>query len=236
MSRSPQPPIGTPRAADGERGRTARLLGHAWAYELLQFAVGSHRSHALFVAEYVRARADDRILDLGCGPGHIVRALPTYVDYVGVDSNEAYIESARARWGIRGTFRVADAREPLVFDKPFDIVLAMGVLHHLDDAGCSRLLDNAMSVLAPGGTVRRHRPRALRAAEQGGPLAHSARSRKPCEERRRLRGAGARLVRCSRGRSPDGSAPCSVYPRDSELLTAHAPMTPRRGSAVPSRS
>ena len=151
MSRSPQPPIGTPRAADGERGRTARLLGHAWAYELLQFAVGSHRSHALFVAEYVRARADDRILDLGCGPGHIVRALPTYVDYVGVDSNEAYIESARARWGIRGTFRVADAREPLVFDKPFDIVLAMGVLHHLDDAGCSRLLDNAMSVLVPEG-------------------------------------------------------------------------------------
>jgi 2-polyprenyl-3-methyl-5-hydroxy-6-metoxy-1,4-benzoquinol methylase len=138
---------------DGQPTGASRVLGHAWAYELLQIAVGSHRSHESFVTEYVRPRPGNRILDLGCGPGNILRALPATVDYVGVDSSEVYIEAAKARWSDRGAFCAADGREPLAFDLPFDIVLAMGVLHHLDDAGCSRLLANTVSVLAPMGRL-----------------------------------------------------------------------------------
>jgi SAM-dependent methyltransferase len=129
------------------------LLGRAWAYELLQFAVGSNRSHASFVDTYVAPSSGSRILDLGCGPGHILRALPVDIDYVGVDSSAAYIASAKAKWSDRGVFRLGDVRESIEVEGYFDIVLAMGVLHHLDDVGCSRLLENAGAVLAEAGRV-----------------------------------------------------------------------------------
>ena len=112
----------TPPYGDG----VGRVLNQAWAYELLQRAAGSNRSHVSFVTEYVKLRPGDRILDVGCGPGHILRALPPDVEYVGIDPDARYIESARAHWSDRGVFHVADGRDSYSSDRPFDIVLAMG--------------------------------------------------------------------------------------------------------------
>jgi SAM-dependent methyltransferase len=130
-----------------------RLLDRAYVYRLLQDAVGSNRSHARFVSEYVKPKDGDRILDLGCGPGHILLALPPDVDYVGVDSSPDYIREARTKWGTRGEFRLADGRDPLSSDAPFDIVLVMGLLHHLDDAGCTIVFRNAATALARSGRL-----------------------------------------------------------------------------------
>jgi 2-polyprenyl-3-methyl-5-hydroxy-6-metoxy-1,4-benzoquinol methylase len=130
-----------------------RVLAHAWAYELLQVAVGSRRSHDAFVTQYVRPTVGARILDLGCGPGHVLKALPADVEYVGIDSQSRYIDAAREHWGERGTFRVADGRDGLGPDSSFDIVLGMGILHHLDDAGCRALLHNAAGALVPAGRL-----------------------------------------------------------------------------------
>src|SRR5262245_55988684 len=65
---------------DERRSGIRRVLGYARAYELLQHAVGSRRSHVTFVTDYVRPRPGDRILDLGCGPAHILEALPSGVE------------------------------------------------------------------------------------------------------------------------------------------------------------
>jgi SAM-dependent methyltransferase len=132
-------------------GDVRGFLSRGWAYERLQTAVGSNRSHARFLAEYVEPRYGERLLDLGCGPAHILGALPAGVAYVGVDPSDAYIDRAKRRWGDRGEFRVGDGREPLGSKASFDVVLAMGVLHHLDDAGCAALIGNAARSLAPGG-------------------------------------------------------------------------------------
>jgi SAM-dependent methyltransferase len=138
------------RSHRGLRG----ILARAWVYELLQIVVGANRSHASFLAEYVRPRPGDRILDLGCGPGHILRALPPEIDYVGIDSSPDYVEAARKEWGDRAEFRLADVRDPFgPEEESFDIVLVMGVLHHLDDAGCRDVFRNAASVLRPAGRL-----------------------------------------------------------------------------------
>lgn len=130
-----------------------RVLAWARAYELLQVFVGSNDSHRRFVAEHVRPGSGARLLDVGCGPGHILRALPTDVHYVGVDASADYIEAARRDWGHRAEFHCARADELDLGGRRFDVVVAMGLLHHLDDAECAALIGFAQASLDPGGRL-----------------------------------------------------------------------------------
>jgi SAM-dependent methyltransferase len=132
-------------------GGTRRLLALPSLYELLQVAVGSNTSHERFVAEYVRPRPGDRVLDVGCGTGRVLRAFPPGVAYLGLDTSADYIRTARETWGDRGEFRCVDVREATIPDHAFDLVMTMGVLHHLDDAGCVALVSLAARSLTPEG-------------------------------------------------------------------------------------
>ena len=106
-----------------------------------------------FVADFIRPREGDRVLDIGCGTGVMLKYLPR-VEYVGFDMSPQYIAACRARYGSRGTFfceRVT--RDVLRGHQPFDIVLAVGILHHLDDAEATDLFALAHSALRPNGRL-----------------------------------------------------------------------------------
>jgi SAM-dependent methyltransferase len=135
---------------DGSGG-TRRLLAVPRLYELLQVAVGSNASHRRFVSEYLRPRPGDRVLDVGCGTGRVLRALPPGVSYLGLDASPEYIRAAREAWGDRGEFRCVDVREAALPESSFELVMTMGVLHHLDDEGCAGLASLAARSLTPGG-------------------------------------------------------------------------------------
>ena len=69
-------------------------------------------------------------------------------------SAPAYVRAARARYGERGIFRQADVLDVDLSGEPrFDIVIAMGILHHLDDVRATRLVEMARAVLVPGGRL-----------------------------------------------------------------------------------
>lgn len=103
--------------------------------------------------ERLGAKAGERLLDVGCGPAYYLADLPR-LEYFGFDTDSTYIAHARARFGDRGTF----FDEPFTEEKarelgPFDGVLLMGLLHHLDDDSCHRLLSTLATSLKPGGRV-----------------------------------------------------------------------------------
>jgi SAM-dependent methyltransferase len=111
------------------------------------------RLHDIFLNEFARACSGERILDLGCGCGDALATLPE-VEYVGLDSNRGYIERARRRWGSRGEFHVADFERPQSLDYGrFDLVLGMGVLHHLSDGAARTFLSLAAESVAPEGRL-----------------------------------------------------------------------------------
>jgi len=128
-----------------------RALARPSVYGVVQRVVrgGAHR---LFVEEYVRPRPGERVLDIGCGPAGILEHLHG-LDYLGIDQSEAYVKAARRRYGGRAAFVCSPVSTAAVEPESFDLAIAYGVLHHLDDAGAADLYSLAHRALRPGGRL-----------------------------------------------------------------------------------
>lgn len=103
-------------------------------------------------------------LDIGCGNGRLAERLDREgrrLNYAGIDASRELIEIAVARRSrfvnVSAEFRVAELTEPnwdrnLPF-APFDIAVALAVLHHIPSFALRRdVLKGIHSLLAPGGT------------------------------------------------------------------------------------
>ena len=105
------------------------------------------------MAKFVRPQSDANVLDIGCGPADIIECLPG-VSYWGFDISPAYINQAKKKYGKVGHFFCKElTAEDLEYLPRFDIALAIGVLHHLDDTDAGILLDLVHRALKPGGRL-----------------------------------------------------------------------------------
>ncbi len=130
-----------------------RLLGIPKLYSAFSRAAGGD-ARIVYAREYIRAFPEARVLDIGCGTADILEFLPSGIEYVGFDASESYIESARSRFGPRGQFYCADVASQVgKAAVDFDIVLANGVLHHLDDDEAVDLFRIARNALKTGGRL-----------------------------------------------------------------------------------
>ena len=121
-------------------------------YNLFQDAIGGNALRRSFIESHVRAKAGDKVIDIGCGAAEILRWLPD-VDYLGFDVNPACIASAERMYAGKGTFVVGDT-ESLWEDPRFrdaDIVIGLGILHHLSDNEAAHCLRFAHRALREGG-------------------------------------------------------------------------------------
>ncbi len=90
-----------------------------------------------------------RVLEVGCGFGGLIAALPG-VRKVGVDISPRMIEKARARHPEVELF-VADVEHDELPAGPFDTIVLSDVVGHLDDI--QRALERLSPLLAPGGRL-----------------------------------------------------------------------------------
>lgn len=121
-------------------------------YARCQNLLGGPRSRRKLVEQYIRPAGGMRILDLGCGPAMILDYLPDNIYYVGVDLSTAYTEAARNKYGQRASFYClpVESMEDAGF-AGFDLVMGLGVLHHLDDVQARRFFAIAASSLKENG-------------------------------------------------------------------------------------
>jgi SAM-dependent methyltransferase len=99
------------------------------------------------------------MLDVGTGTGHMLRRFARLFDnVVAVDHSEGMLDAARAttkRLGFSNVdFVAADAHDFLAREeRRFDLITAVGFLHHLQPASLASLLGLAQHRLAPGGVL-----------------------------------------------------------------------------------
>jgi trans-aconitate methyltransferase len=104
--------------------------------------------HGASLIELLRPGAGERVLDLGCGTGHLTaRIAEVGTEVVGIDSSPEMIAEAR-RLFPANRFEVADARD-FAFDEPFDAVFSNAVLHWVKPP--ERAVDCVRRALRPGG-------------------------------------------------------------------------------------
>lgn len=130
-----------------------KLLAIPAIYSLFRKFIGRDSVRRQYAESHIRAQVGQHVLDIGCGTGDILDFLPD-VDYVGFDIDPDYIRAAQQRYGSRGTFFCEPVGEGMNAPAAsFDIVIAHGLLHHLDDEEAIALFRIARKALKPGGRL-----------------------------------------------------------------------------------
>lgn len=122
------------------------------------FFLGRHRR---LLAEFVTlsgARPGDHALDIGCGPGKLVRALgaatgPTGAA-VGVDpSATAVADNSERDSAAHHRYVVGPAQSLPLSDAEFDVVTCTFVMHHIPESQRDAAIAEMWRVLRPGGRL-----------------------------------------------------------------------------------
>lgn len=116
------------------------------------FLSGRDRAAALAI-DLSGLRRDERLVDVGCGPGVAARrAEELGATVVGVDPAPVMLRVARLRWVRSGIdWRVGTAEGLPVDAGSADVVWSLSTVHHWADLDAG--LDEVVRVLAPGGRL-----------------------------------------------------------------------------------
>ncbi|MBI2818171.1 MAG: methyltransferase domain-containing protein [Acidobacteria bacterium] len=102
------------------------------------------------VVELLAARKGERILDLGCGTGHLTHQIAlSGAEVIGLDRSSEMIEQARKAYP-QITFVLGDGYD-FRFDEPFEAVFSNAALHWMTRPGA--VADCISRALKPGGRL-----------------------------------------------------------------------------------
>ena len=103
-----------------------------------------------------------KILDVGCGSGHLVEALHQTgktVEYIGVDISTGLLSEAKTCFGsqyhnVKCQWQEGDMDDLDFIDESFDVICVIASIHHLPSARARmKVVRKLYSLLKPGGYV-----------------------------------------------------------------------------------
>lgn len=122
--------------------------GPQWNAELYDDKHSFVWKMAAGLLDLLAAKPGERILDVGCGTGHLTAQIAeTGAHVTGIDASSTMIQQAREKYpSLR--FEVMDARE-IAFPQPFDAAFSNATLHWIKEP--SRVVAGIAKALKPGG-------------------------------------------------------------------------------------
>lgn len=130
-----------------------KLVTFPWFYESFQNLLGAQQARKCFFGEWVQTQDNSNVLELGCGPTSSL-AFIRYHSYHGIDINPQHIAQHQSKISPTVHFETGAAQDVVPhLSKTFDVVLALGFLHHLNDKSVTDLLDAAIEKLRQNGSI-----------------------------------------------------------------------------------
>jgi ubiquinone/menaquinone biosynthesis C-methylase UbiE len=134
--------------------KLAQIFDNAKLYEIFQTTVLRKKTKTVIRDEIVRPEKVVKVLDFGCGIGyHSELFMSSY--YLGVEPLKACIDTANRKYAnSRVEFELGDHKSLEVLPAgSFDLVIAIGVLHHIDDNILKEFVTEAFRILTPQGKL-----------------------------------------------------------------------------------
>jgi trans-aconitate methyltransferase len=137
---------------DDSPGDPTEDARNEWDPEAYDDDTGFVHEYGGSVVDLLEPQPGERVLDLGCGTGHLTADIAERVGEsgvaVGVDASAEMVDRARERYpDLR--FTVADARE-YAPDRPFDGVFSNAALHWIPREDQSAVAERVAALLDPG--------------------------------------------------------------------------------------
>ena len=119
--------------------RMGSVLESPRVYLAYQWLVGGLRARHKCIREYIPPEPGLTVLDIGCGPGYVITDFREPV-YHGFDISPQYINWAKEKYPEWHFYCQEFDQSALDWLPRADVVLMMGLIHHLDDATSLSLL------------------------------------------------------------------------------------------------
>ena len=119
------------------------LLSHPVFFNGIRAIIaGDQRKTKEFVKNNLMKYGVKTVLDVGCGTGDFVEAMPGDIAYLGIDMNKKYIAFAKKEFKQKNIkFVVKDVTQKSFYaNKKFDAVIFVSMLHHLSDDELAEML------------------------------------------------------------------------------------------------
>ena len=128
--------------------------------DILNFPLVYKLSQKIFLADNFRKKVlhellndkIDSILDIGCGPGNMIKYI-SFNDYYGFDTDVNYINYAKKKYNNCNFFCELFTEHSLKKIKKVDVVLLFGLLHHLTNDEAIKLIELIKLSLNPKGKI-----------------------------------------------------------------------------------
>lgn len=134
--------------------KIANVFNSAKLYGAFQFAVAKKNTHNVIKDEIIRPDEVSVVLDFGCGIGYHSKMFPSAM-YLGIEPIKSCVKLANKHYSNpNAEFRAGD--HALLTDlesESFDLVIAIGVLHHIDDSILRIFAKESKRILRPGGRL-----------------------------------------------------------------------------------
>jgi SAM-dependent methyltransferase len=134
--------------------KTANIFNNPLMYELFQSNIGRSGTREIIRNEILKPEGVNNVLDFGCGIGYHSKEFPN-AEYLGIEPLIACVEKAKKMFKKSNReFIVGDHNSLKNYSKSsFDLILAIGVAHHVDDQIFAEFVHESFRLLKPGGRL-----------------------------------------------------------------------------------
>ena len=134
--------------------RVVNLFDNATLYKVFQFIISRRNTMSLIREEVLKPEGVRDVLDFGCGVGYHALEFPN-ANYLGIEPLQSCISKANDLFsGSNRRFLLGDhTLLKQVPDSSYDLIIAIGVLHHIGDEIVSVFLKESHRILREGGRL-----------------------------------------------------------------------------------